>query len=272
MDFQSFDLQLLLIICFSFVIHLVGTLAYAFRIAGIRTGHIAIAFSLFNVLVLVSRLANSFQGPFLAKRVETAIQASALADLTFDFMLVIASASVATLVGGLLIPTFQRYSTRAVAAFQHTRSMPRLLLRSLTPRGVSAVAASAALPSYRNLQTLKGVGGAPVGAILLNFAATALWTVGVMSAIYAGAIEPEFRVTAATLSSIVNGVATVIMFVMIDPYLSGLTDDVVHGRASEAHFRRVVVWMVASRFAGTVAAQALLVPGATAIAAVARWI
>ena len=266
------DLQLFLIVLFNFIIHLVGTLAFAFRIAGIRTGHIAIAFSLFNVLVLISRLANSFQGPFLAKRVETAIQGPALSGLTFDFMLVIASASLATLAGGLLIPTFQRYSTRAVAAFQRTRSMPRLLLRSLTPRGVSAVAASAALPNYRNLQTLRGFGGVPAGAIMLNFVATALWTVGVMAAIYAGAIDPEFRVTAATLSSIINGVATVIMFIMIDPFLSGLTDDVVHGRANEAHFRRVVVWMVASRFAGTVAAQALLLPGATAIAAVARWI
>ena len=39
------DTQLLLILVLTFVIHLVGTLAYAFRIAGIRTGHIAIAFN-----------------------------------------------------------------------------------------------------------------------------------------------------------------------------------------------------------------------------------
>jgi len=64
------DSQLLLIIGLTFIIHLIGTLAYAFRIAGIRTGHIAIAFSLFNILVLVSRTSNSFQGPFLAKRVD----------------------------------------------------------------------------------------------------------------------------------------------------------------------------------------------------------
>jgi len=40
----SMDLQLFAIIILTFVIHLIGTLAFAFRIAGIRTGHIALRF------------------------------------------------------------------------------------------------------------------------------------------------------------------------------------------------------------------------------------
>ena len=54
-------------------INLIGTLAYAARIAGVRTRKIAISFALFNVLVLLSRLSNSFLGPFLAKRIESRI-------------------------------------------------------------------------------------------------------------------------------------------------------------------------------------------------------
>jgi hypothetical protein len=65
------DTQLLVICILTFVIHLIGTLAYAARIAGVRTRRIAISFSLFNILILVSRTSNSFQGPFLAKRIET---------------------------------------------------------------------------------------------------------------------------------------------------------------------------------------------------------
>lgn len=33
-------------------------------------GRVAFSFALFNILVLVSRLSNSFLGPFLAKRIE----------------------------------------------------------------------------------------------------------------------------------------------------------------------------------------------------------
>ena len=42
------DLQLLVICILTFVIHLIGTLAYAVRIAGIRTRRIAVSFALFG--------------------------------------------------------------------------------------------------------------------------------------------------------------------------------------------------------------------------------
>src|SRR6478735_3714905 len=268
----TMDFQLALIIGLTFVIHLIGTLAYAFRIAGIRTGHIAIAFSLFNVLVLISRTSNSFQGPFLAKRVENAIKSPVLHDLHFDFALIIASASAATLIGGLLIPTFQRYSTIAVSSFKRNRSMPRLLARSLTPRGVSLIGSSAKIPSYQNLYLLKLPTDVPVSVILMNFVASALWTVGVLAAIYAGTIDPDLRVTASTLSSVINGVATIMMFILIDPYLAALTDDTVSGTSDDGFFRKVVVWMIVGRLAGTIAAQAILVPAAQLIVWVAKAI
>jgi hypothetical protein len=52
------DIQLLVLCSLTFVIHLIGTLAYAVRIAGVRTRRIAISFALFNILVLVSRTSN----------------------------------------------------------------------------------------------------------------------------------------------------------------------------------------------------------------------
>ena len=93
------DAQLLVICLLTFVIHLIGTLAYAARIAGVRTRRIAMSFALFNVLVLVSRTANGFLGPFLAKRVENRLQFGGGGDLAWDFRLVLLSASLAVLVG-----------------------------------------------------------------------------------------------------------------------------------------------------------------------------
>lgn len=266
------DTQLLIILILTFVIHLIGTLAYAFRIAGVRTGNLAIAFSLFNILVLASRLSNAFQGPFLAKRVEEAIAADITAGLQRDFALILFAASVATIAGGLLIPTFQRIGTLAVAHFHSRRSMGRLLLRSVSPSGIASVYRSATLPRYATLRTMVAVRDLPVTVIVLNFAATALWTVGVLSSIYAGIITPELRVTAASLSSLVNGAATILMFVMIDPYLSAMTDDAGAGRIPEGRLRRFIFWMILSRLAGTIAAQVLLFPGAMLIAWTARMI
>ncbi len=61
------DLKLAIICLLAFIIHLIGTLAYAVRIAGVRTRRIAVPFALFNILILVSRTSNSFHDPFLAK-------------------------------------------------------------------------------------------------------------------------------------------------------------------------------------------------------------
>ena len=102
------DTQLLVICVLTFVIHLIGTLAYAARIAGVRTRRIAISFSLFNILILVSRTSNSFQGPFLAKRIENTIAGGVSHGLLTDFRWMLWTATLATIMGALLTPTFQR--------------------------------------------------------------------------------------------------------------------------------------------------------------------
>jgi hypothetical protein len=108
--------------------------------------------------------------------------------------------------------------------------------------------------------------------VLLNAVAMAIWSVGVFAALYAGYLRPDLRLTASQLSSVVNGIATILMFVFIDPYLSLMTDEVMEGKVEEPHFRRSIVWLTGSRLAGTVIAQIILVPAALWIVAVADWL
>ncbi|MBW8897416.1 MAG: lipid II flippase Amj family protein [Massilia sp.] len=266
------DTQLLFICFLTFVIHLIGTLAYSVRIAGVRTRRIAVSLTLFGILMLVSRTSNSFLGPFLAKRVETRLDAFASVSLLADFRWLLASASLATVAGALLIPTFQRVFSRAVLHFQAHRSIPKLILHGFFKGGLSYVRDVAGMPAARNMAEFRSGHGVSRRITLLNVSATALWTVGVFAALYAGVLDPSVRVTSSTLSSIINGGATIMMAVFIDPHMSGMTDDVVAGKVSECQFRKAIVWLVGSRLAGTVAAQALLVPSAILIASVARVI
>ena len=60
-----------------------------------------------------------------------------------------------------------------------------------------------------------------------------LWTLGVFASLYAGYLKPELRVTCSNLSSVINGLATIMMFVFIDPQVSLMTDDVVEGRGCQ---------------------------------------
>jgi hypothetical protein len=156
-----------------------------------------------------------------------------------------------------------------VLHFQAHRSIPRLLLRGLFQGGLSQLKDVARVPSAANLSQMRVGKGISPGVITLNVVAVALWTTGVFAALYAGYLNPELRVTSSQLSAVINGAATIMMFVLIDPHMSVMTDDVIEGKTSEAYFRRAVVWLVASRCAGTLLAQIILVPAASLVALVA---
>lgn len=264
------SLQISLVILLAFLINLITTLSYAVRMVGIRTGRIAISFSLFNILVLISRTAYGFQAPLLANTVEKNIRIGVFSGQA-DFQWIIFASTVASIIGGFMIPTFQRLLSVAVMKFSETKSVPKILIKSISRQGMSYFKESMAWPKKRNLN-IDFVHNFPWKVFLMNVFAVAILTIGVLSSIYAGYLNPEFRTTASSLSAIINGVATILMFVFIDPFLSSMTDDVMLGKCTEATFRRYIVYMVIARVAGTCLAQVLLIPSAHFIVFVARLI
>ncbi|MDE2435098.1 MAG: lipid II flippase Amj family protein [Sphingomonadales bacterium] len=266
------DRQLLIICVLTAAINLIGTLAYAARIAGVRTRRIAMSFALFNILVLVSRTSNSFLGPFLAKRIENRIKTGGGDALFSDFQIVLGSATLAVAIGIMLVPSGQRMFARAIGYFQKNRSTARLVLRTASPVGLRTIRQAIRPPSLVHLRNLGKERGVGWGVLIANCLAQALITVGVLASLYAGYLNPEFRVTASQLSAVINGFATILLFALIDPQLSVMTDDVVEGRISESLFRRTIVWISFSRLAGTMLAQVLLLPSARAIAWIANYV
>jgi hypothetical protein len=189
-----------------------------------------------------------------------------------DFRWLLLTATIATVAGAVLIPTFQRLFSAAVRHFQLHRSMPSLLMQMFTRGSFAYVRDRIRVPSSRNVTRLATGPGVSSSVILLNVIAMSLWTLGVFASLYAGYLKPELRVTCSNLSSVVNGVATIMMFVFIDPQVSVMTDDVIEGRVTDGKFRRAVTSLVGARLAGTVLAQFLLVPAATIIIRIAEAI
>jgi hypothetical protein len=261
-------IQVALVFLLTFLIHLMSMLSYAIRIAGVRTGRLAVSLALFNILLLVSRTSNTFQAPLLAKHVEQNILAGGGVGIEADLRWLLIAATLASIVGLVLIPTFQRLFGVAIESLSRHRSMPRLLLRALSFSSWRYFKSSIAVPQKENVTRLD-VRQVPWTMLIYNAMATALLTVGVFASLYAGYLRPELRVTANNLSPVINAVSTLLLIVFIDPFISLLTDDVVAGRSSDAHFRRCIVMLGFSRLVGTIMAQLFLTPGAWLIAAVA---
>jgi len=153
--------------------------------------------------------------------------------------------------------------------FHEHRSMPRLIWHAFTKGGVGYVGRTVTAPKPVHITDLRKPRGVSMTIIILNIVAQALLTVGVVGSLYAGYLNPEYRVTASQLSAVINGFATILLFVVIDPQLSVMTDDVVSGRVSQPMFRRTITWLSISRVGGTLVAQALLLPSALLVAYIA---
>ena len=146
--------QIVIVLILTFVINLITTLSYSVRIVGIRTGRVAISFALFNILVLVSRTANGFQAPLLAKTVENDIKVGVF-DNIGTFRLLIFSCSLATVIGAILIPTFQRVLSKAVINFSVHKSMGKLLLHGFSKAGILYFKDNIKIPNKGNYSQIK---------------------------------------------------------------------------------------------------------------------
>lgn len=258
--------KLLMISLFILIIHSIETLAYAVRLSGARVKLLASALSLFNIMVMVSRLANMMQQPFTGSLVDTAPKENALEFIEQQYRIIIGFASIGTLIGILLLPTFVAIFSRAIIHLSEERgSMPALLKKGLSleyfKRGIKHIH----LPSFTYL---KGISwrDIPLKLFIINIIITAIYTIGVLSALYAALLVPERAITATMASGLINGIATMLLIIFIDPKISILADDVINQRGSYLELKRASVMMMSSRLLGTLLAQALFIPGAKYIA------
>lgn len=117
------------------------------------------------------------------------------------------------------------------------------MLHGFSKAGILYFKDNLTIPSKQNISNIKLGSEFPWKIFVLNIFAVGVTTIAVLSAVYASYLNPEFRTTATSLSGLINGLATILMFVFIDPHLSIMTDDVTLGKCSEPTFRKYIVYM-----------------------------
>lgn len=272
--------RLLLVTVLTVFIHLIITLNYSIRLAGLRTRRLLTALSIFNVIYLFASVSNVIQAPLMTSIVEHAIKAGVtqagvavpgkqliyqdayreqLALLEGKIRLVILASTVGAVMGAIMVPAAVRIFIRAVRIFEEVGSVPIVIIKlffSLPWRR-----AGAAWPRYRSLTLLaKQNLTIPKKILLANIIITGFYTTGVLSALYAGAMFPDFRSTATSLSVIVNGAAVVIGAIAVEPALSSITDQAQCGARSELDIKQMTFYMVLTRLLGTFFAQVIFLP------------
>jgi hypothetical protein len=259
--------------------------AYAARVAGVTTGRIATAISLFSLFVTGSRLANLVVAPALGSLADTpanaAIRAHDAAHIAanvppqvtpaalhvFDtqMRIIVGAGSVGIVVGGLLMPVFILMFVRGVRAFERLGSIPAALTRLADPRVIVDLIRSARMPSLSEARTLP-FGAIPRKLIIGNTIIMMVYAIGVVAAYYASVLNLDARGTAIGLSGLVNGVGTVLFSLFVDPGSSYIVDQTVRHERPVSHIYALVVALILSAFVGTLLAQVILYPAAEYIA------
>ena len=73
-------------------------------------------------------------------------------------------------------------------------------------------------------------------------------------------------------SGLINGIATILLTIFIDPKISILADDVINQKGSYLNLKGVSLMMITSRLLGTILAQVFFIPGAEYIAWFTKFI
>lgn len=264
--------EVLFIALFILIIHSIETLAYAVRLSGARVKLIASALSLFNMMVVVSRMANMLQQPFTGSLVDTAPKEHALAFVEQQYRVLIGASTLGTIIGIILLPTFTALFSRAIIHLSEERgSVPSLIKKCFTLEYIKGGIRHVHIPKLSYLKGIK-LKDVPLRLFFFNMLVTAVYTIGVLSALYASLLAPDQSRAASMASGLINGIATILLALFIDPKISVLADDVVNGRGSYSNLKGISVIMIVSRLLGTLVAQLLFIPGAHYIAWMTKYL
>ncbi|MFC4098116.1 lipid II flippase Amj family protein [Paenibacillus xanthanilyticus] len=241
-------------------IHAAETLSYAVRMAGIRTGKLAIALSLTGMIVLVARTSNIAQGTMTGKIVDFA-KTHGDFDLAGSFRFIIGGASAGTLVAIALFPTFVQLSARLIAHLEKAGSVPGMARSLMRADAIRHSVHHIRRPRLAMVRRFRK-GGYPLRLMLLNGFVTAIYTVGVLAALYASSLPGPYSIGISQSSGLINGLATILLTVLIDPHVALMTDRALRQEAALASVNQLYGALMLSRLGGTLLAQALFLPAA----------
>ena len=261
---------------FTFIINITETLAYSMRYAGLKTKQIAIAMSFVSSTLLVSRLSNMFQAPLLGKMVDTTVQIGtkqSLHNLELSFRIILFSGFLGIFVAALMTPTFVKIFQVAISKFLQIGSLPRMFLLTISsPRRLRIILKCITLPRLSMLKNIS-IKNLPKKFLILNGFVASIYAIGVLAALLAGAYLPELRATAIQLSGIVNGVATILFTLVVDPTGARITDQAVHNKRPAEDVKSVVFFLMFSRIIGIlIISQIIFIPAVKYIMAITKLI
>ncbi|MBN9417072.1 MAG: DUF2837 family protein [Candidatus Eremiobacteraeota bacterium] len=243
------DPRLCFIVLISGVVAMLGSLNIASRPAAVVTGKVAQATTIAGIAFMFSRLANMFYQPLMAGYTGGNPDPHILFQ---QVQLVVVGSALGGLASWLLLPNFISMFCAMVEQLDEHG------IKSFLKPAVAARILGQFAKRYPMGVRLGQLHGIPKSFLFFNVFATAVWTVGALSAIYCSGAMPAYKSTALLLSGLVNSFAAIAFTMWVDPQAALITDDVVENRRPREQIFAAAIHLGLGNFVGGILGLAVM--------------
>jgi hypothetical protein len=241
---------------------IMSSTSYASRVSAVVTGRVATAITVYNLFFLVTRLTQQIWNPVLGSVRDYVVnQHLPLELLASSYRVVILGATIGSIVACLLLDTFVEIYNTTVRALDRLGSFERVAWEFRRPAAWAALFRCIRRPTTFGV-TIADWRELPHAFLWGNLFVTSVYTIGSIAAIYAGAVTPELSRTTTLMSSVVNGMATITISLIVWPTTALMVDQCVRGERPLRHIYATALFLMVGMLVGTVMSQVLLEPAA----------
>lgn len=264
------------IIALNIGLTILASTSYAARVSAVLTRQVALALAIYNFFNLITRLSQQVYLPLVGSMSDYLVKQHQVDKLETQLRGLIGGASIGAFLGLLLLPTFVEVINKAVAQMQRHGSMSVVVARCFLPSSWPAILRCVRRPSLMGI-SLADRKRIPNFFLIGNVLVLSIHTMGSFAAVCAGAHlsaaaanlvqagqDNHLMLAAAgaatMLSSVVNGVATITLSLVVDPATSRITDQCRHDKRPVRDIKTTAFFLMLGMLAGTLLAQAFFVP------------
>lgn len=238
-------------------VYIIDTWALSLRIAIYKNKQYTLTGSVFNLISLIAKFAQTFQAPLLGILIDVSIRNNRNPEM--DFRLILAFASIGVFLSILILPTFLNLFTLFVNRSANMGSVYRGLISGIDTEKIKKTTRYIQIPNFNMINELKQI-GRHKNILLLHIIITAVYATGILSSYYAAMYLPESRLSIAGFSGSINSIASLLMLIVLEPKIAIINDEALKGRRDYSELKLVVLILIFSKLIGTLIAQMLFIP------------
>jgi hypothetical protein len=247
-----------LIYIFSFLISFINISNISAQLIAIENRKYPTTLSVYNVFNIVSQFSATLMMPIFAIYLENRININPQS-LIIPFRLNLFFSGIGGVFGALFIPTIGKFMQNFVEKMYNNMTFLFLFKISLYKKFNFFKFFNNPFSAIKSLKNIN-LKNQPKLIFLINFIIYLIITSSLTSCTFASFLNPNYRSTSFALLGVINGLASIIFLLFLEPYNATLIDKFYNGKVTKTEFNNFYKLTIIFRILGIFSSQILFIP------------